>query len=112
MESGSDNRKFARKTLSQTVSIFDQDNNEYLGIMADFSEGGVMVSSAAPMNVGRVYRLLMVDIPNTIGQKRNGTFTAESVWSNKINSTMYGTGFKLCDLSSSAKEMFKSYDDT
>jgi len=103
-------RQFARKTLSCTVSVFDQDSNEYIGLMVDYSRTGVMISSPSPLPVDQEFVFKMVDIEPRQHVKRSGSFTATSVWSDKINSTMYGTGFKISDVSEEAKLMFTSYD--
>ena len=103
-------RQFARKTLSCTVSIFNESSGEYVGLMVDYSKNGVMISSAAPLAVNTEFHFRMVDIEPRQNIKRSAKFMATSVWSDKINSTMYGAGFKLLDLSDDAKAMFASYD--
>jgi len=103
-------RQFARKTLSCTVSVFDHHSNEYIGLMVDYSRGGVMISSPGPLPVEQEFTFKMVDIEPRQNVKRSGSFVATSVWTDKINSTMYGTGFRISDVSQEAQLMFTSYD--
>lgn len=103
-------RQFTRKSVSTHVSIFLQDDAQYIGTLADYSEGGIMVSSYQPVAVGKVFHFTMVDIPNNIGQKRSGVIEVESVWSHQLNPTLFGTGFKLLNLDEKAAAMFLSYD--
>lgn len=103
-------RQFTRKSVSTHVSIFLQDDAKYMGTLADYSDGGIMVSSYQPILVGQVFHFTMVDIPNNIGQKRSGVIEVESVWSHQLTPTLYGTGFKLLNSDENAKAMFLSYD--
>lgn len=104
-----DNRKFMRHTLNSTVSVFNNHNHEYLGIVVDVSEEGLMVSSAMPLACDTDYILLITDAPVNGGSRHSGSIRARSVWSNKINSTMYGTGFHIESKSEQASAMFKRY---
>lgn len=104
-----EHRQFVRKTVSCKVSVFDNLSQELIGLMVDYSLGGIMVSSSSPLPINEVFELLMVDIEQHKLVKRTGLIKATSIWSDKINSTLYGTGFKLSDVSQDAKAMFKSY---
>ncbi|MCP5326339.1 MAG: PilZ domain-containing protein [Oceanospirillaceae bacterium] len=104
-----DQRKFMRHTLNSTVSVFNNHNHEYLGIVVDISEQGLMVSSAMPLECDKKYILQIVDAPVNGGGRHSGSISARAVWSAKINSTMYGTGFEIESRSEQASAMFKRY---
>lgn len=105
-----DQRQFVRKSLHCMVSVFNEDGVS-MGNLVDYSDGGIMVSSYQPIEVGKTFQFAMVDLPNNIGRKRTGKITVESMWSDQLNSMMFGTGFKLIESDEQAKIMFASYDE-
>lgn len=98
-----------RHTLNSTVSVFNNHNHEYLGIVVDVSEEGLMLSSAMPLECDKDYILQIIDAPVNGGTRQTGSLRARAVWSDKINSTMYGTGFEIESKSEQASAMFKRY---
>ncbi len=104
-----DHRQFLRKALHCTVSIFDEQHTS-IGIMADYSQTGIMIASYQAIAVGSVFRFTIIDLPGNSGHKRSGAIQAQSMWCDKINTTQFGTGFKLLEVDDSAKKMFESYD--
>lgn len=104
-----ENRMHARKVLDGTVSLFQHDSKEYIGLMVDFSESGIMLSSYLPLEVGTVLDVDMVDIPPNIDSRRTGQIKAEVMWSDRITPSMYGNGCKVVELSDRAKIMLASY---
>lgn len=109
MSSMKDKRQFVRKALHCTVSVFNEDAKN-VGVMADYSEDGLMISSYLPIEVGQKFLFTIIDLPNNIGNKRTGHVTVQSKWSDKISLTQFGTGFKLINQDEQAKIMFGSYD--
>jgi hypothetical protein len=106
-----DHRQFARKSVHTNVSIFNETDAKFLGGLVDYSETGIMISSYQPITADTIYRFTMVDLPNNIGRKRTGHIQVKSVWSEQINGTLFGTGFKLIEADDEAYAMFKSYDE-
>ena len=106
-----DHRQFARKSLQTNVSIFNGEDAKYLGGLVDYSDTGIMISSYQPVAADQTYRFTIVDLPNNIGRKRTGHIQVQSVWCDQINSTLFGTGFKLLEADEDAYAMFRSYDE-
>ena len=89
-------RSYVRKSLHSTVTVFDRDTKEYIGLLADFSEDGVLVtSSVKPIPVGRTFHYMVLVPSNKNGGTCRAEFDATSIWSDCANETFYGTGFKL-----------------
>lgn len=102
-------RQFLRKALDSTVSVFETESHEYVGLLVDCSEAGCMISSASPLATDIEYHFTIVDLPVNISSKRSGVLTLKAVWSDQITNTMYGTGCELINSSDKAKQMFSSY---
>jgi|TARA_B110001454_G_scaffold212533_1_gene229455 hypothetical protein len=105
-----ENRMHPRRILDGTVSLFQHDTKEYLGLMVDFSAAGIMLSSYTPLEIGTVLELDMVDIPPNIDSRRTGQVKAEVMWTDPITPSMYGNGCKVIGLSDQAQLMLASYD--
>ena len=106
-----DHRQFTRKSLHTNVSIFNESDAQFLGGLVDYSDTGIMISTYQPLNSDQIYHFTIVDLPNNIGRKRTGHIKVQSVWSDQINSTMFGTGLKLLEADEHANSMFRSYDE-
>ncbi len=104
-----DHRQFLRKALHCTVSVFDEQHTS-IGVMADYSQTGIMVASYQAIDVGTVFKFTIIDLPGNSSNKRKGAIQVESMWCDKINMTQFGIGFKLLKVDDSAKKMFESYD--
>ena len=104
----SEKRQFVRKTLYTQVTLFEQHSMTCLGLMADYSDGGLMLSSYQPLDTDKEYEVLMMDLPNNIGRKRIGSLKIKSVWCKQISNTQYGVGFMLLSSDESAQSMFAS----
>jgi len=105
-----DQRQFIRKSLHTMVSVFDTDNGKFLGVLVDYSDSGVMISTYQPMKKNASYRFTIVDLPNNIGRKRTGHIEVENVWCDRLNTTLFGSGYKLIESDDAAIAMFRSYD--
>jgi len=110
MSSLQDKRQFVRKALHCTVSVFNEAAIN-IGVMADYSGDGIMVSSNLPIEIDHEFHFTIIDLPNNVGNKRTGHVTVQSKWSEQISHTQFGTGFKLITQDEQAKVMFSSYDD-
>ena len=105
-----DQRQFIRKSLHTMVSVFDTESGKFLGVLVDYSESGIMISTYQPLHPNQQYRFTIVDLPNNIGRKRTGHIQVESAWSAQLNTTMFGSGYRLIQSDESANAMFQSYD--
>ena len=104
-----ENRMHARQVLEATVSLFMHDSKEYIGLMVDFSNTGIMLSSYTPLEIGTILEVDMVDIPPNIDSRRTGQIKAQVMWTDRITPSMYGNGCKVIELSSHAQLMLASY---
>jgi hypothetical protein len=104
-----ENRMHARQVLDGTVSLFQHDSKEYIGLMVDFSDSGIMLSSYTPLEIGAILEVDMVDIPPNIDSRRTGKIKAQVMWTDRITPSMYGNGCKVIELSDRAKLMLASY---
>lgn len=103
-----DNRRHhIRKSLTSTVSVFNRDTNEYVGLVADYSRDGMMVTSSInPIPVGSIsHYLLLVQSPRMVEDADRAYFEAESVWCEQASPSFYGTGFHMTNLSSAAQKV-------
>ncbi len=104
-----DQRMHPRWTLKSSVSVFEQQNKEYLGLLVDCSEQGLMISSYDYLAPGTRLQLDLVDIPPNIDNRRTGQGVVEVVWSDKITPSLYGNGCRLVESSSMLQSMIRSY---
>ena len=90
-------RNYVRKSLSSTVSVFDRNTNEYIGLVADWSEDGLLVTSSVnPIHIGGIYEyMLLSQSPNGSDATDRAQLDAESVWCERTSPSFYGTGFWL-----------------
>ncbi|MEH6344970.1 MAG: PilZ domain-containing protein [Bermanella sp.] len=109
MDSMKEQRQFVRKALHCTVSVFNKDAQN-VGILVDYSDQGIMISSSLPIEINKEWHFTIIDIPNNIGQKRSGSLVVQSKWCDKISNTQYGTGFQLIKSDDKAQVMLRSYD--
>lgn len=105
----SDQRMHPRWVLKSSVSVFDESNKEYIGLLVDCSEQGVMISTYDALTPGTNLSLSLVDIPPNINGRRTGTCTAEVVWCDKLTPSLYGTGCRITGVSDMLNTMIKSY---
>ena len=106
---GKEQRMHPRWTLQITVSVFEHNSKEYLGLLVDCSENGVMISSYEALTPGTRFELDMVDIPPNIDGRRTGRCVAEVIWSDKLTPSLYGNGCTITGASEMLKTMMKSY---
>lgn len=104
-----DKRMHPRWVLKSNVSVFEQQSKEYLGLLVDCSDQGLMISTYDSLEPGTRVELELVDIPPHIADRRNGQCTAEVVWCDKITPSLYGSGFRIMEFSPMLASMIKSY---
>ena len=106
----SEQRMLPRWILKSSVSVFEEGSKEYLGLLVDCSEQGIMISTYGELSPGTRLELSMVDIPPNINGRRTGTCVAEVVWCDKLTPSLYGTGCRISSPSDMLQTMFKSYE--
>lgn len=104
-----ENRMHPRKILDSTVSLFQHDSKEYIGLMVDASDSGMMMSSYMPLEIGTVIEIDMIDIPPNIDSRRTGTVIAKVMWNDRITPSMYGNGCQVIERSDEAQRMINFY---
>lgn len=104
-----DHRIHPRTILSSTVSVFNQETKEYIGLLVDVSESGLMLSSYQPLNNGEILNVDIVEIPKDKAQRVTGKLKIEIVWSQMVNSSMHGNGCHIIEQDVAAENMLKSY---
>ena len=97
MEALNERRSILRKAIHSTVSVFDRNTNEYVGLLADYSSEGVMVTTSVnPIELGRTYQfMVLVQSSRGADSTDRGDFNATSMWSERTSPSFYGTGFRL-----------------
>lgn len=99
MEARSERRSILRKAVHSTVSVFDRITNEYVGLLADFSAEGVLITTSVnPIELGRMFQfMILVQSCKGVDTTDRGEFNAISMWSERTSPSFYGTGFKLAN---------------
>ncbi|MCY0964291.1 PilZ domain-containing protein [Parathalassolituus penaei] len=98
-----------RAALHKNVSVFQQANKEYVGLLLNCSDGGMMISSYQPILPGTRLQLELVDIPPHLDTHRKGLCTVEVVWSKLITPSLYGAGCRIEGASDMMTTMIRSY---
>ena len=106
-----DKRLAQRCTLKSTVSIFERNSKDYLGLLVDCSGTGIMISTYESLAPGTQIQLDLVDIPPNIDSRRTGRCTAEVVWCDQITPSLYGTGCRIMEPDDMMTTMLKNYAD-
>lgn len=107
--SDNDKRMHARWVLKSNVSIFKQHDKEYLGLLVDCSDQGLMISTYDSLKIGERFELELVDIPADVSDRRTGLCVAEVVWSEKITPSLYGNGFRIMESSPILNIMLRDF---
>ncbi|MFY9180294.1 MAG: PilZ domain-containing protein [Venatoribacter sp.] len=105
-------RMHPRWQLKSTVSVFIETSKDYLGLLVDCSEQGLMISTYDSLEPGTLVDLEIVDVPANVDERRTGHCKAEVVWSDKITPSLYGNGFRLKESCSMFNNMINSYAKT
>lgn len=102
-------RMHPRWVLKSNVSVFEQQTKEYLGLLVDCSDQGLMISTYDSLEPGTRVLLELVDIPANVSDRRSGQCTAEVVWCDKITPSLYGNGFRIMEHTPMLASMLRSY---
>ena len=106
----SERRSILRKAIHSTVSVFDRNTNEYVGLLADYSSEGVLVTTSVnPIELGCTFQfMLLVQSSRDADATDRGEFDAISMWSERTSPSFYGTGFKLSNPSAEILKLLES----
>lgn len=107
--STAESRMHPRWILKSNVSVFEQQSKEYLGLLVDCSDQGLMISTYDSLEPGTRLTLELVDIPDNVSDRRSGQCTAEVVWCDRITPSLYGNGFRIMEHSPMLASMIRSY---
>lgn len=107
-ESFAEMRLEPRWLLESKVSVFDKDNNEYVGLVVNWSFNGIMISTYEELHKGKVLELELVDITRD-QSKRTARCKAEVVWSHKLSPSLYSNGLFVREGSDALMCMIKEY---
>jgi hypothetical protein len=105
-------REYIRKSLHSTVSVFERETHQCIGLLADYSPGGFMVaSSIRPIEVGRRCEYMLLIQSPVDGNTTRAPFDAECAWCEQTSPSFYGIGFRLYFISPEVREMLESCVD-
>jgi len=105
-------RQYIRKSLHSTISVFERNTNEYIGLLADYSEGGFMIASTIQsVDIGQHCEyMLLVQSPMEAGATRVSV-DADCAWCEKTGLSFYGIGYQVDNISDEAQRVLESYAD-
>lgn len=106
---GAEKRMHPRWHLKSSVSVFEKHSKNYLGLLVDCSEQGLMISTYDSLATGTLFELDLVDIPANVSDRRTGSCVAEVVWCDKITPSLYGSGLRILEHTPMLTAMFKTY---
>lgn len=109
VQTSADQRMEPRWVLKSTVSVFQTDTKEYLGLLVNCSTAGLMLSTYQPMEPGITITIDLVDIPPNIDGRRTGQCTAEVMWSDQLTPSLYGSGCRVIEATDIMRSMMKQY---
>ena len=93
-----ENRKTKRRHLIYYLRVFNQQNNELLGHLADITSEGLMLIGEHALPVGEAYMLHM-KLPAEILGKETMDFNATALWSRPdVDPAFFATGFRIQDI--------------
>ncbi len=103
-------RRTKRRELLLFLPVYDLDNDEPLGHLADITPGGIMLFSQKCIELGKKYamQIRIEDLRNALiykeaeGKSETLKFVARSRWI-AINPDLYRTGFMFIDISPEAQ---------
>lgn len=105
-----DHRLAPRWAAQSTVSVFRHDTKEYIGLLVDCSETGIMLSSYEHIAPGTELDLDLVDVPANINTRRTGTCHAKVVWCDKLTPSLFANGCQISNADTMLSTMFHSYE--
>ena len=107
----SERRRLSRRHILFYSRVFDRKTGIFLGYLGNMNEGGLMIISETPIDVGLVH-LLRIDLPEDIYSKSVLNFEANSVWCRlDIDPNFYNTGFQFNKITEDSKDIIAQIID-
>jgi Tfp pilus assembly protein PilZ len=104
-------RRLHRRHILFYSRVFDRKTGVFLGYLGNMNEGGLMIISENPIEVGENF-LLRIDLPEDIFSTTVLNFEAKSVWCRlDVDPNFQNTGFQLMDITEEGKEIIAQIVD-
>ena len=101
----SERRRLSRRHILYYSRVFDRITGVFLGYLGNMNEGGLMIISESPLEIGQKF-LLRIDLPEGIYELPGLDLEAESVWCRvDIDPNFHNTGFQFTEVSDGMKEI-------
>jgi len=107
-----DRRQYVRKSLHSTVSVFERNTNQYIGMLADYSRGGFMVASTVkPLQVGQHCECMLLVQNSLEACATRVAVDADCAWCEETSPSFFGIGFRVGNISEEAMQVLESCAD-
>ncbi len=94
-----DKRKLARCTVDDILEVFDIHSERQIGRVVDISVEGLMLISQTPIEVNRIFQLL-IPLPMSLEGCNEIRLGVESLWARESgDGTQYWSGFHVICIS-------------
>jgi hypothetical protein len=94
-----EHRKQPRKIASETLEVFDQLTDSFLGTVVNISSDGLMLLSSESLTTGSIYQLDL-RLSRLVRNQSNISLGAEVIWSSEATQGgSYWSGFHIIDAS-------------
>ena len=102
-----DKRSEDRKKLTTFLQIFNRNNNQVIGYLADFSKTGMMIVSKTQLGSNVLFQLKLT-LPKDTDPIE---FDAKSVWCNNDPNifTLYNVGFQFTNIDETDAEKIETW---
>ena len=91
-------RKLKRQFLIYFGRVYDRQNGQTIGNLADISVEGAMIISNRAIDAGKVH-LLRLDLPEEVFKIDHIDLDAQSIWCRPdIDPALYNVGFQLINM--------------
>ncbi|MFK4751038.1 MULTISPECIES: PilZ domain-containing protein [Oceanospirillaceae] len=112
MNGHTEQRHTPRADISSNVSVFQQGDLSYLGLLLNCSDEGLMISTYEAIEPGTELNLELVDVRPDLDVHRTGFCQAEVVWSKPITPSLYSAGCRMKAPCNTLNGMIRSYQKT
>ena len=99
-----------RWQLKSTVSVFRRGGKDCLGMLVNWSNSGLMISSYQPLAKGDVIEIELVDILRD-EDRRVAPCKVEIVWAQELTPSLFGNGCKVLEGSDMMTTMMQDHCD-
>ena len=102
-------RHSLRCPINGSVSIFDRETHQHIGLMIDISETLLTLTSPIAIENHEMGKFKMVDMPNNSDFKRVGCFDARTVACHRISPSIYNVDLEFIRISEETRLMMSTY---